>query len=460
MIRSTTTSRLTALLPLAFHFLLSSSVDAASFERFAPAFVVSPTSRARSAASFPTSHALSEKHSEEFREDEDDNGITRRDMFRSTALIGAASLMKPSSARAATTEAATKTSIPSSVVSDTLCDPSVSTWVKTYDDKMRTVHILGTAHISSSSAELAGKMVRDIKPNVVFVELDAKRVARAIPGGVTGGDSGSAGTNAVSGNVASSDAGGSSSALANNDASEGNEPTSVATSSALTSTPDYTSDSPKKSNPFDVQSKLVNFGSKYVGNAVKGMYGKLESEGFKAGDEFAMSVREGLAIGSTIVLGDRDVEVTLQRLTKALTKTDIRKLLSADSEVNSSMEKLLPEGMKNQLDQSSIGGDGSSGDVAIDRGEFNTFIETMKAKENVKTIMKGLQSVAPEIYEAMVAERDVYMGRGLDELGLTLKDKSADNTVAVMGMAHVDGVETYLASKGWKELTYPCPVIN
>jgi len=305
--------------------------------------------------------------------------------------------------------------------------------------------------------------VRDIKPNVVFVELDAKRVARAIPGGATGGgDSGNAGTNAVSGNVASSDAGGSSSALANNDASEGNEPTSVATpSSALTSTPDYTSDKkPKKSNPFDVQSKLVNFGSKYVGNAVKGMYGKLESEGFKAGDEFAMSVREGLAIGSTIVLGDRDVEVTLQRLTKALTKTDIRKLLSADSEVNSSMEKLLPEGMKNQLDQSSIGGDGSSGDVAIDKGEFNTFIETMKAKENVKTIMKGLQSVAPEIYEAMVAERDVYMGRGLDELGLTLKDKSADNTVAVMGMAHVDGVETYLASKGWKEMTYPCPVIR
>ena len=71
-------------------------------------------------------------------------------------------------------------------------------------------------------------------------------------------------------------------------------------------------------------------------------------------------------------------------------------------------------------------------DVKIDREEFETFVETMKTKENIQKIMRGLQSTAPEIYEAMVAERDIYMGRGLDELGLNLKDSSAENTVAVM----------------------------
>ena len=114
-----------------------------------------------------------------------------------------------------------------------------------------------------------------------------------------------------------------------------------------------------------------------------------------------MSVREGLAIGSTIVLGDRDVEVTLQRLTQALAKTDLRKLLSSDSEVEKSMEGFLPEGMKRQLEQSSNGGNGmgvnrmmggidrgngamsvttmgmDSG-VSIDKQEFQTFVETMK----------------------------------------------------------------------------------
>ncbi len=207
---------------------------------------------------------------------------------------------------------------------------------------------------------------------------------------------------------------------------------------------------------------------------MKGMYGKLESEGFKAGDEFAMSVREGLAIGSTIVLGDRDVEVTLRRLTQALAKTDIRKLLSANSEVERSMEELLPDNMKNQLKQTSGGntvsnnvGDASinvssmgfEGDMAIDKQEFQTFVETMKAKENVKKIMKALEKTAPEIYQAMVAERDVYMARGLDELSVNVNGK-VDNTVAVVGMAHVDGIERYLASQGWQALSYPCPALE
>ena len=241
------------------------------------------------------------------------------------------------------------------------------------------------------------------------------------------------------------------------------------TNNVIASTPNVGSISPKTSNPFDVQSQIVNAGSKVVGNSVKSMYSKLESEGFKAGDEFAMSVREGLAIGATIVLGDRDVEVTLQRLTRAITKTDIRKLLSADSEVEKSMEALLPEGMKSQLNQpaNDVGGktDVNSmsvtsmgmDDVTISKQDFNTFVETMKAKDNVRSIMSALQKTAPEIYEAMVAERDEYMGRGLDELGINLKGGNTQNTVAVVGMAHVDGIERYLSAKGWTEMIYPCP---
>lgn len=139
---------------------------------------------------------------------------------------------------------------------------------------MRTVHILGTAHISSASAELAGKMVRELKPSVVFVELDAKRVARAIPGGIGGGDA----SRAVSAASPSSVEG-------TNSGETQTVPKATAMGGTVTSTPNSIA---PKSNPFDVQSNLVNLGSKYVGNAVKGMYGKLESEGFKAGDEFAM----------------------------------------------------------------------------------------------------------------------------------------------------------------------------
>jgi hypothetical protein len=315
--------------------------------------------------------------------------INRRELLQSTTNIfgaaAASTFFRPSIAEAATSATASKS--PQQIVSQTLCDPSVSTWIKTYNDvsgdgpAMRTVHILGTAHISSASAELAGKMVRELKPNVVFVELDAKRVKRAIP---------SAASTAISVDGAESDG----TSIGNGETQSALSP--LKAQGKVTSTP--TSIAPK-SNPFDLQNQAVNFGSKYVGNAVKGMYGKLESEGFKAGDEFAMSVREGLALGSTIVLGDRDVEVTLRRLTQALAKTDFRKLLSSDSEVERSMEELLPDNLKAQLMKQSSGQamDGinvsSMGlqEVAVDKAEFQSFVETMKVNDNVKKIMSALK---------------------------------------------------------------------
>lgn len=352
----------------------------------------------------------------------DSTRLSRREFGFVASSTVSTIVASPASAESTSTSTTTTRS---PIVSKTLCDPSVSTWTK----RDRTVHILGTAHISSSSAELAGKMVRDLQPNVVFVELDKKRVSRA---GIGGGA-----TNGLSTQSSSSNESSSSAEIAS---------TSSSTSTVI-STP-YVGDD--KSNRMQISNPMVTFGSKVVGDSVKGMYGKLESEGFKAGDEFVMSVREGLAIGSTIVLGDRDVEVTLKRLTQALGKTDLRKLLSSNSEVEKSMEGLLPQEMKNQMKQSS-----DSVTMGVDDATFNSFVETMKAKENVKKIMAALKDTAPEIYEAMVAERDVYMARGLDELGNNVKT-SVDTTVAVMGMAHVDGVERYLAGNGWNEMSYPC----
>lgn len=368
-----------------------------------------------------------------------DGTIDRRGLLTRATILGASTALCPSIVRATTTVAPSTSSASSNAL---LCDPSVSTWIRTYDDdslaRRRTVHIIGTAHISSSSAELAGRLVKELRPDVVFVELDAKRVSRAIPASVSivdGGDRNDRGSGGPE-----------------------NESTPPMMTSVISSTPsDLSSNPDRRTNLLDIQSRLVDAGSKVVGDSVKSMYTKLESEGFKAGDEFATSVREGLAIGATIVLGDRDVEVTLRRLTRALTKTDIRKLLSPDSDIERSMEGLLPEGMKKSFEQSANGGNGVV--ALVSKQDLNSFVETMKAKDNIKKIMSALRTTAPEIYDAMVAERDVYMGKGLDELTL-VGGSIVDRTVAVVGMAHVDGIERYLASKGWTEMRYPCPIIR
>ena len=73
---------------------------------------------------------------------------------------------------------------------------------------------------------------------------------------------------------------------------------------------------------FDLKAKALQAGSQAVGKAISGLYKKLEAEGFSAGEEFVVAIKEGLALSppATIVLGDRDVDVTLQRLTEALSK--------------------------------------------------------------------------------------------------------------------------------------------
>ena len=80
-----------------------------------------------------------------------------------------------------------------------------------------------------------------------------------------------------------------------------------------------------------------------------------------------------------------------------------------------------------------------------------SFVETMKTKENVKKIMGQLQRVAPFLYEALVSERDVYMATGLNGLN------ELETIVAVVGIAHADGIETTLQQNGWKPANPRCP---
>uniref|UniRef100_A0A7R9WH47 TraB family protein n=1 Tax=Pseudictyota dubia TaxID=2749911 RepID=A0A7R9WH47_9STRA len=97
--------------------------------------------------------------------------------------------------------------------------------------------------------------------------------------------------------------------------------------------------------------------------------------------------------------------------------------------------------------RSSMEGDSTK----MTKDQLTTYVETVKARENVRAIMSQLKLYAPELYQAMVAERDEYMARGLDSL-----DKFG-TTVAVMGIAHLDGVEGSLREKGWEPVSIPCP---
>jgi hypothetical protein len=327
------------------------------------------------------------------------------------------------------------------VSSASVCDPGVSVWKK----DGRLVYILGTAHISSASADLAGNLVKEIHPNGVFVELDPKRIK---------------GTGVLAGRVQAASAGGESGEGASGDGRPQSkiivpDIQQLSASSGATGASQLeasgTSAKPTQSAAVSKPNPVMKAASAAVGNSIKGMYKKLDTAGFQAGEEFVVAMREGQTIGSDIVLGDRDVEVTLRRVTEALARTDLKALLNPDSELEQSLKELVPSEVVSSSGNGDISGDLSDEEF---RKEFSTFVETMKAKENVRKIMSQLERVAPALYEALVSERDAYMAAGLNGLN------ELETIVAVMGVAHVDGVERSLSMNGWKAVRPTCAVVQ
>lgn len=366
---------------------------------------------------------------------------TRRDWLGATSAAAAAVVTSASAwsyrtgsaaAAGAMLEAPVTTELPKVSTAASLCDPSITTFRNPTTG--RIVHILGTAHISTDSAQLAGRVVREVKPDAVFVELDRKRIARALPQGDEAPSGGPGAGERISVGLAARGAA--------DGSGEGALSTATAVDNNQAENPPQQSRRNAFGNPIQrAKESAMEASTKAVGNAIKGMYSKLGDQGFNPGEEFILAIREAMAINAAVVLGDRDVDVTLRRLTEALAKTDLKKLLSSDSELEQALENVMPDDMKRAMD-----GDATK----MTKDQLTSYVETVKARENVRFIMSQLKLYAPELHQAMVAERDEYMARGLDSL-----DKFG-TTVAVMGIAHVDGVEGSLKERGWEQVSIPC----
>jgi pheromone shutdown protein TraB len=317
-----------------------------------------------------------------------------------------------------------------------ICDATVSVWKQ---PNGRLVYLIGTAHISQVSADLAGQLVRDVRPDAVFVELDLKRVgalASVQP------------THALS-SATTFDQEGSNENNDNKNLISTVSPQVSSSSIIISTTPpspeDTTSTAPADNSwSSGLKRRATQFGAAVVGSAIQGMYQNMGKAGFEPGGEFAAAVREAQAIGATVVLGDQDVDLTLRRLTQALAATDLNRLLN-DKELNRKMSDLFPGEAATPMLESSVN------DPNAYKDELSEFVERLKNRENVRNIMAQLQEVAPALARVMLTERDAYMAAGLNSLN------QFDCIVAVMGLAHLDGVERNLMRKGWGPVALRCP---
>jgi len=318
---------------------------------------------------------------------------------------------------------------------DPSCDPTISVLRNPVNDQM--VYILGTTHISEESAQLAGELVRYVRPEGVFIELDAKRVGPIVNNNTS---------KIISGPKVEEDS------LTYNSQSWPKSSTKGAVSLRPNS-----SASPQSftqlSSPTSYQSKIMAAGQDAVQKSIRDLYKRLEAQGFSgAGSELVTPIEEGLKLNSTIILGDRDIDITFQRLTEAFVKKDLLSLISIDSkESDDRLFSLIPPSTQNEIDKS-----GTVSSQQLNVKEVDMFVESMKTKDNVKKLTQNLKDETPELYQALVAERDFYMANGINQLGgAESGPESFPKIVAVMGIAHLDGVERNLRSFGWIDVDKP-----
>mmetsp|Transcript_20514 Transcript_20514/g.56626 ORF Transcript_20514/g.56626 Transcript_20514/m.56626 type:complete len:485 (-) Transcript_20514:58-1512(-) len=418
---------------------------------------------------------------------------SRRQWLKSTLVAATVATTTAGIHQSAAIAATTTTVVTPVVTRGAVCDASVTVWQRNGGGAL--LYLLGTAHISEQSADLAGQLVEQTHPNAVMVELDLKRLG--------GGGSATSSSSNNKSKSSSSDVGPALAAppdisptrviltpasFSTDDGDDdeadnanrkqsriviprvNNIPTlnaSVETpssSSLLASSSTSSEVSPATTTATTSMSKtnidkppglfsgfrqgLLNAGAAAVGGAIRGMYKNLGQAGFQPGQEFVNAMAAGQAQGADVILGDRDVQVTLRRLTEALAVTDLDKLLNPDSELEQSMKELFGDAAAEPANPLLIN---PSENPQQFKQEMTTYVETLKSRDRIQKIMAQLKAVAPELVQVMLTERDAYMATGLDVLS-----PEYPIITAVFGMAHQDGIEQNLRRKGWQQVTIPC----
>ena len=149
------------------------------------------------------------------------------------------------------------------------------------------------------------------------------------------------------------------------------------------------------------------------------------------------AVKAGIDNNALIILGDQRMDITYQRLGKAMSQIDRKALEELDSKLNEVVKAQVPE-----IEEWEKEG------KRIRPKQVREFVESMKTVDTTSKMMEVFKKEIPAVWKAMVGERDAVMARNLNALPSQL-----ETVVAVMGLGHLNGVKRHLQSKGWKVLS-------
>ncbi len=142
---------------------------------------------------------------------------------------------------------------------------------------------------------------------------------------------------------------------------------------------------------------------------LQSFYRKLGQQlGIQPGADMIEGVRQAERIGATLVLADREVEITLKRTWRSL----------------GFLEKIK---MLGQLLMGLIFADKVDDDV----------VETLKRKDQMDILMDAFADSFPEVKKRLIDERDVYLAQ-------KIRQAPGNKVLAVVGAGHVQGIKKHI----------------
>lgn len=143
------------------------------------------------------------------------------------------------------------------------------------------------------------------------------------------------------------------------------------------------------------------------------MYRVLKLLGMDPGGEFKVALQEAERMRARVVYGDRDVNMTLQRLSQTMNLQELMGMMTGRG-----MPEPPPGLVEFMMQQG---------------GSVEAQVEGLKTRALVREMATYMRRVNPQLAEALIDERDQHMVESLSRL--------EGRVVAVVGLAHLDGIE-------------------
>ena len=275
----------------------------------------------------------------------------------------------------------------------------------------QTVTLIGTAHLSEKSNDQVQRLIEALQPNVVMVEMDKSRLERI------GIDS----INNINVNR-------------------------VTTSDDIELPIVQTNNRPQGLVGI-AQGVFIQIFTQIARALLTNMYDNIgEQMNTKGGGEFLRAIQsaENCTVCDTVILGDRNSMVTIQRAAElALESGDFMGVANRLQNVNAEEMQKMEIKVRKELLQEKDNDDNDDLDETV---VTKAVMEKLKEDKEFRTrLFSKLEENVPEFTQAFLKERDYLMCESII-CELERSPEENKNVVGVVGLAHVLGMEKHFRS--------------